>query len=143
MVWFTADRSSIPMKRMNEKIYIYVTKTAVKMSSHCSLFTVLDCIFSPFSHLRFFETDKSCVFFRLNAQCESFEAEKNHVFPAVHVDRRECFQQKEPLLFSCAGVSAKHQRLCHAETTSMAKVALCRDCLLSFHQRPPQMSVVN
>lgn len=131
MVWFTADISSIRMKRMNEKIYIYVTKTAVKMSSHCSLFTVLDCIFSPFSHLRLFETDKSCecVFFRLNAQCESLEVEKNHVFPAVHVDRRECFQQKEPLLFSCAGVSAKHQRLCPCRDYLHGQVALCRDCL--------------
>ncbi len=89
---------------------------------------------SPFSHLRFFETDKSCecVFFRLNAQCESLEAEKNHVFPAVHVDRRECFQQKEPLLFSCAGVSAKHQRLCPCRDYLHGQVALCRDCLWAF-----------
>ncbi len=47
MVWFTADRSSIPVKKMNEK-NIYVTKTAVKMGSHCALFTLLDCIFPPF-----------------------------------------------------------------------------------------------
>ncbi|XP_058622250.1 alpha-1,6-mannosylglycoprotein 6-beta-N-acetylglucosaminyltransferase B-like isoform X2 [Onychostoma macrolepis] len=65
----------------------------------------------------------------LNAQCESLEAEKNHVFPAVHVDRRECFQQKEPLLFSCAGVSAKHQRLCPCRDYLHGQVALCRDCL--------------
>uniref|UniRef100_A0A8C1UWW7 alpha-1,6-mannosyl-glycoprotein 6-beta-N-acetylglucosaminyltransferase n=1 Tax=Cyprinus carpio TaxID=7962 RepID=A0A8C1UWW7_CYPCA len=65
----------------------------------------------------------------LNAQCESLEAEKNHVFPAVHVDRRECFQQKEPLLFSCAGVSAKHQRLCPCRDYLYGQVALCRDCL--------------
>uniref|UniRef100_A0A8C1N7Q9 alpha-1,6-mannosyl-glycoprotein 6-beta-N-acetylglucosaminyltransferase n=1 Tax=Cyprinus carpio TaxID=7962 RepID=A0A8C1N7Q9_CYPCA len=65
----------------------------------------------------------------LNAQCESLEAEKNHVFPAVHVDRRECFQQKEPLLFSCAGVSAKHQRLCPCRDYIHGQVALCRDCL--------------
>uniref|UniRef100_A0A672P342 alpha-1,6-mannosyl-glycoprotein 6-beta-N-acetylglucosaminyltransferase n=1 Tax=Sinocyclocheilus grahami TaxID=75366 RepID=A0A672P342_SINGR len=65
----------------------------------------------------------------LNAQCESLDAEKNHVFPAVHVDRRECFQQKEPLLFSCAGISAKHQRLCPCRDYLHGQVALCRDCL--------------
>uniref|UniRef100_A0A673G8B1 alpha-1,6-mannosyl-glycoprotein 6-beta-N-acetylglucosaminyltransferase n=1 Tax=Sinocyclocheilus rhinocerous TaxID=307959 RepID=A0A673G8B1_9TELE len=64
-----------------------------------------------------------------NMECESLEAEKNHVFPAVHVDRRECFQQKEPLLFSCAGVSAKHQRLCPCRDYLHGQVALCRDCL--------------
>uniref|UniRef100_A0A671K6T3 alpha-1,6-mannosyl-glycoprotein 6-beta-N-acetylglucosaminyltransferase n=1 Tax=Sinocyclocheilus anshuiensis TaxID=1608454 RepID=A0A671K6T3_9TELE len=48
---------------------------------------------------------------------------------AVHVDRRECFQQKEPLLFSCAGVSAKHQRLCPCRDYLHGQVALCRDCL--------------
>ncbi|XP_051570296.1 alpha-1,6-mannosylglycoprotein 6-beta-N-acetylglucosaminyltransferase B-like [Myxocyprinus asiaticus] len=65
----------------------------------------------------------------LNAHCESLESEKNHVFPALHVDRRECFLQKEPLLFSCAGISGKHQRLCPCRDFLQGQVALCRDCL--------------
>ncbi|XP_057201460.1 alpha-1,6-mannosylglycoprotein 6-beta-N-acetylglucosaminyltransferase B isoform X1 [Triplophysa rosa] len=65
----------------------------------------------------------------LNARCESLEAEKNHVFPAVQVERRECFVQKDPLLFSCAGFSAKHQRLCPCRDFLQGQVALCRDCL--------------
>ncbi|KAA0705259.1 Alpha-1,6-mannosylglycoprotein 6-beta-N-acetylglucosaminyltransferase B [Triplophysa tibetana] len=69
------------------------------------------------------------AFSGLDARCESLEAEKNHVFPAVQVERRECFVQKDPLLFSCAGFSAKHQRLCPCRDYLQGQVALCRDCV--------------
>ena len=66
---------------------------------------------------------------RLDVQCEALEAEMNHIFPAVAVERRECFLQKEPLLFSCAGFSTKHQRLCPCRDYLPGQVGLCRDCL--------------
>ncbi|TRY60299.1 hypothetical protein DNTS_029273, partial [Danionella cerebrum] len=65
----------------------------------------------------------------VKAQCDSLESEKSHVFPAVDLQTRECFQQKESMLFSCAGVSAKHQRLCPCRDFIQGQVALCRDCL--------------
>ncbi|XP_072549393.1 alpha-1,6-mannosylglycoprotein 6-beta-N-acetylglucosaminyltransferase B isoform X1 [Salminus brasiliensis] len=65
----------------------------------------------------------------LDIRCEALEAETNHVFPAVAVERKECFLQKEPLLFSCAGFSSKHRRLCPCRDYLPGQVALCRDCL--------------
>ncbi|KAI4902812.1 hypothetical protein NFI96_004324, partial [Prochilodus magdalenae] len=47
---------------------------------------------------------------RLKVQCEVVELEVNHIFPAFSVARRECgLPDREPLLFSCAGFSAKIQ----------------------------------
>lgn len=66
---------------------------------------------------------------RLEVQCEGVEAEMNHVFPAFSVAQRECGLQKEPLLFSCAGFSAKYRRLCPCRDFRKGQVALCRDCL--------------
>uniref|UniRef100_A0A674A3R4 alpha-1,6-mannosyl-glycoprotein 6-beta-N-acetylglucosaminyltransferase n=1 Tax=Salmo trutta TaxID=8032 RepID=A0A674A3R4_SALTR len=65
----------------------------------------------------------------LQVQCEVVEAEVNHVFPAFSVLRRECGLQKDPLLYSCAGLSPKYRRLCPCRDYRRGQVALCRDCL--------------
>ncbi|XP_014032443.1 alpha-1,6-mannosylglycoprotein 6-beta-N-acetylglucosaminyltransferase B isoform X2 [Salmo salar] len=65
----------------------------------------------------------------LEVQCEVVEAEVNHVFPAFSVLRRECGLQKDPLLYSCAGLSPKYRRLCPCRDYRRGQVALCRDCL--------------
>ncbi|XP_019905435.2 alpha-1,6-mannosylglycoprotein 6-beta-N-acetylglucosaminyltransferase B isoform X6 [Esox lucius] len=65
----------------------------------------------------------------LAVQCEVVEAEVNHVFPAFSVLRRECGLQKDPLLYSCAGLSPKYRRLCPCRDSRRGQVALCRDCL--------------
>lgn len=70
-----------------------------------------------------------CVLNRIDVQCEALEIEMNHLFPAVTVKGRECFLQKEALLFSCAGFSTKHQRLCPCRDFLHGQVALCKDCL--------------
>uniref|UniRef100_W5N7B0 alpha-1,6-mannosyl-glycoprotein 6-beta-N-acetylglucosaminyltransferase n=1 Tax=Lepisosteus oculatus TaxID=7918 RepID=W5N7B0_LEPOC len=66
---------------------------------------------------------------RLEVQCEGVESEMNHIFPAFSVSRRECGLQKEPLLFSCAGLNSKYRRLCPCRDSRKGQVALCRDCL--------------
>ncbi|XP_048869575.1 alpha-1,6-mannosylglycoprotein 6-beta-N-acetylglucosaminyltransferase B [Brienomyrus brachyistius] len=66
---------------------------------------------------------------RLEVQCEGLEAEMNHIFPAFSVMRRECGLQKDPLLFSCAGLSTKYRRLCPCRDFRKGQVALCKDCL--------------
>ncbi|XP_018612632.2 alpha-1,6-mannosylglycoprotein 6-beta-N-acetylglucosaminyltransferase B-like [Scleropages formosus] len=65
----------------------------------------------------------------LNVRCEMWEVEANHIFPAVSREQRRCSLQKEPLLFSCAGLSARHRRLCPCRDARHGQVALCRDCL--------------
>lgn len=69
------------------------------------------------------------LLFRIDVQCEALEMEMNHLFPAVAIKGRECFLQKEVLLFSCAGISTKHQRLCPCRDFLQGQVALCKDCL--------------
>uniref|UniRef100_A0A3B1IX10 alpha-1,6-mannosyl-glycoprotein 6-beta-N-acetylglucosaminyltransferase n=1 Tax=Astyanax mexicanus TaxID=7994 RepID=A0A3B1IX10_ASTMX len=69
------------------------------------------------------------AFNRLEVQCEALEVEMNHVYPAVVADGRECFLQKDPLLFSCSGFSSKHRRLCPCRDFLPGQVALCRECL--------------
>ncbi|XP_036426054.1 alpha-1,6-mannosylglycoprotein 6-beta-N-acetylglucosaminyltransferase B-like [Colossoma macropomum] len=66
---------------------------------------------------------------KLEIQCEVVELEVNHIFPAFSVTRRECGLQKELLLFSCAGFSAKYRRICPCRDFRKGQVALCRDCL--------------
>lgn len=61
--------------------------------------------------------------------CDSTESEMNHLYPAFAQPGRECFLQKEPLLFSCAGSSTKYHRLCPCRDFRKGQVALCRDCL--------------
>lgn len=53
----------------------------------------------------------------------------NHLFPAFSAEHAECGLQQDPLLFSCAGSSAKYQRLCPCRDYRNGQVALCRDCL--------------
>ncbi|XP_035384501.1 alpha-1,6-mannosylglycoprotein 6-beta-N-acetylglucosaminyltransferase B-like isoform X1 [Electrophorus electricus] len=83
---------------------------------------VCEPVFFPFINIM--ET-----FSGLGVQCQALEVEMKHVFPAVAVERSECFLQKEPLLFSCAGESSKHRRVCPCRDYLRGQVALCRDCL--------------
>uniref|UniRef100_A0A7N5KMU4 alpha-1,6-mannosyl-glycoprotein 6-beta-N-acetylglucosaminyltransferase n=1 Tax=Ailuropoda melanoleuca TaxID=9646 RepID=A0A7N5KMU4_AILME len=69
------------------------------------------------------------AFQKLQVPCDSTESEMNHLYPAFAQPGRECFLQKEPLLFSCAGASAKYHRLCPCRDFRKGQVALCRDCL--------------
>lgn len=61
--------------------------------------------------------------------CDSTEWEMNHLYPALAQPGQECLLQKEPLLFSCAGASTQHRRLCPCRDFRKGQVALCRDCL--------------
>ncbi|NXD10642.1 MGT5B acetylglucosaminyltransferase, partial [Nothocercus nigrocapillus] len=69
------------------------------------------------------------AFLQLSIACDSTEAEMNHLYPAVAEGARECYLQKEPLLFSCAGSNSKYRRLCPCRDYRKGQVALCRDCL--------------
>lgn len=66
---------------------------------------------------------------RLQVPCDSTESEMNHLYPAFAQPGQECFLQKEPLLFSCAGSSTKYQRLCPCRDFRKGQVALCQGCL--------------
>uniref|UniRef100_A0A8D0GTB3 alpha-1,6-mannosyl-glycoprotein 6-beta-N-acetylglucosaminyltransferase n=1 Tax=Sphenodon punctatus TaxID=8508 RepID=A0A8D0GTB3_SPHPU len=66
---------------------------------------------------------------RLNIICDSTESEMNHLYPAMAENVRECYLQKEPLLYSCAGYNTKYRRLCPCRDYRKGQVALCRDCL--------------
>ncbi|XP_048102897.1 LOW QUALITY PROTEIN: alpha-1,6-mannosylglycoprotein 6-beta-N-acetylglucosaminyltransferase B-like [Alosa alosa] len=65
----------------------------------------------------------------LQVQCEALEEEVSHLFPAVSLEEGECFMQKEPLLYSCAGKGPKLRRLCPCRDSIQGQEALCRDCL--------------
>ncbi|XP_012588458.1 PREDICTED: alpha-1,6-mannosylglycoprotein 6-beta-N-acetylglucosaminyltransferase B [Condylura cristata] len=69
------------------------------------------------------------AFRRLQVPCDSTESEMSHLYPALAQPGRECYLQREPLLFSCAGSSAKFRRLCPCRDFRKGQVALCRDCL--------------
>ncbi|XP_029782951.1 alpha-1,6-mannosylglycoprotein 6-beta-N-acetylglucosaminyltransferase B [Suricata suricatta] len=69
------------------------------------------------------------AFQKLQVPCDSTESEMNHLYPAFAQPGRECFLQKEPLLFSCAGSSSKYHRLCPCRDFRKGQVALCQDCL--------------
>ncbi|KAM4890227.1 alpha-1,6-mannosylglycoprotein 6-beta-N-acetylglucosaminyltransferase B isoform 2-T2 [Sylvia borin] len=73
--------------------------------------------------------NKEEVFLQLSIACDSTEYEMNHLYPAVAEAVRECYLQKEPLLFSCAGYNPKYRRLCPCRDFRQGQVALCRDCL--------------
>uniref|UniRef100_A0A8C5J7H6 alpha-1,6-mannosyl-glycoprotein 6-beta-N-acetylglucosaminyltransferase n=1 Tax=Junco hyemalis TaxID=40217 RepID=A0A8C5J7H6_JUNHY len=73
--------------------------------------------------------NKEEVFLQLSITCDSTEYEMNHLYPAVAENVHECYLQKEPLLFSCAGHHAKYRRLCPCRDFRQGQVALCRDCL--------------
>lgn len=66
---------------------------------------------------------------RLQVPCDGTESEMNHLYPAFAQPGQECFLQKEPLLFSCAGSSSKYRRLCPCRDFRKGQVALCQDCL--------------
>lgn len=53
----------------------------------------------------------------------------HHLYPAFAQPGQECYLQKEPLLFSCAGASTKYQRLCPCRDFRKGQVALCQGCL--------------
>ncbi|KAJ7400643.1 Alpha-1,6-mannosylglycoprotein 6-beta-N-acetylglucosaminyltransferase B [Pitangus sulphuratus] len=73
--------------------------------------------------------NKEEVFLQLSITCDSTEYEMNHLYPAVAENVHECYLQKEPLLFSCAGYNTKYRRLCPCRDFQQGQVALCRDCL--------------
>lgn len=73
--------------------------------------------------------NKKEVFLQLSITCDSTEYEMNHLYPAVAENVHECYLQKEPLLFSCAGHNTKYRRLCPCRDYREGQVALCRDCL--------------
>ncbi|XP_068119772.1 alpha-1,6-mannosylglycoprotein 6-beta-N-acetylglucosaminyltransferase B isoform X4 [Hyperolius riggenbachi] len=64
----------------------------------------------------------------LGAQCDSTESVMSHLYPAVAPQVRECYLQREPLLFSCSGQNTKFRRLCPCRDYRPGQVALCRDC---------------
>lgn len=66
---------------------------------------------------------------RLDFPCDGLDSETNHLLPAFSAEHAECGLQHEPLLFSCAGSSAKYRRLCPCRDYRDGQVALCRDCL--------------
>ncbi|XP_058140774.1 alpha-1,6-mannosylglycoprotein 6-beta-N-acetylglucosaminyltransferase B [Dasypus novemcinctus] len=69
------------------------------------------------------------AFLKLQVPCDSTESEMNHLYPAFAQPGQECYLQKEPLLFSCAGSSTKYRRLCPCRDFRRGQVALCGDCL--------------
>ncbi|XP_029456257.1 alpha-1,6-mannosylglycoprotein 6-beta-N-acetylglucosaminyltransferase B isoform X2 [Rhinatrema bivittatum] len=69
------------------------------------------------------------AFEQLNIRCDSTESEMNHLYPAFTESSKECYLQKEALLFSCAGYSTKYRRLCPCRDYRRRQVALCSDCL--------------
>ncbi|XP_064351560.1 alpha-1,6-mannosylglycoprotein 6-beta-N-acetylglucosaminyltransferase B isoform X3 [Camelus dromedarius] len=69
------------------------------------------------------------AFRKLQVPCDSTESGMNHLYPAFGQPGQECFLQKEPLLFSCAGSSTKYRRLCPCRDFRKGQVALCRACL--------------
>ncbi|KAI4532244.1 hypothetical protein MG293_017509 [Ovis ammon polii] len=69
------------------------------------------------------------AFQKLQVPCDGIESEMNHLYPAFAQPGQECFLQKEPLLFSCAGSSTKYPRLCPCRDFREGQVALCQDCL--------------
>ncbi|XP_008048208.1 alpha-1,6-mannosylglycoprotein 6-beta-N-acetylglucosaminyltransferase B-like, partial [Carlito syrichta] len=68
-------------------------------------------------------------FLKLQVPCDSTESEMNHLYPAFAQPGQECYLQKEPLLFSCAGSSTKYRRLCPCRDFRKGQVALCQSCL--------------
>ncbi|XP_074871034.1 alpha-1,6-mannosylglycoprotein 6-beta-N-acetylglucosaminyltransferase B isoform X2 [Carettochelys insculpta] len=73
--------------------------------------------------------DTKDVFLQLRIACDSTESEMSHLYPAMAENVQECYLQKEPLLYSCAGSSPKYRRLCPCRDYRKGQVALCRDCL--------------
>nr|XP_012634373.2 alpha-1,6-mannosylglycoprotein 6-beta-N-acetylglucosaminyltransferase B [Microcebus murinus] len=69
------------------------------------------------------------AFLKLQVPCDSTESEMNHLYPAFAQPGQECYLQKEPLLFSCAGSSTKYHRLCPCRDFRKGQVALCQGCL--------------
>nr|XP_003464823.1 alpha-1,6-mannosylglycoprotein 6-beta-N-acetylglucosaminyltransferase B isoform X1 [Cavia porcellus] len=69
------------------------------------------------------------AFLKLQVPCDSTEWEMHHLYPALAQPGQECYLQKEPLLFSCAGASTKYQRLCPCRDFRKGQVALCQGCL--------------
>ncbi|KAM5135777.1 alpha-1,6-mannosylglycoprotein 6-beta-N-acetylglucosaminyltransferase B isoform 2-T2 [Mantella aurantiaca] len=65
---------------------------------------------------------------QLGAQCDSTESVMSHLYPAVSPQVRECYLQREPLLFSCSGQNTKFRRLCPCRDYRRGQVALCHDC---------------
>uniref|UniRef100_A0A5F8G5D6 alpha-1,6-mannosyl-glycoprotein 6-beta-N-acetylglucosaminyltransferase n=1 Tax=Monodelphis domestica TaxID=13616 RepID=A0A5F8G5D6_MONDO len=77
----------------------------------------------------FFFLNTQDAFLKLNVSCDRTESEMNHLYPAFAQLGRECYLQKEPILYSCAGSNTKYHRLCPCRDFQKGQVALCQDCL--------------
>ncbi|XP_075890546.1 alpha-1,6-mannosylglycoprotein 6-beta-N-acetylglucosaminyltransferase B-like [Nelusetta ayraudi] len=77
-----------------------------------------------FQHL-----NSPAAFTSLGIGCSRTDQGVNHLFPSYSPWGRECSLQQEPLLFSCAGSSPTHRRLCPCRAHLPGQVALCPDCL--------------
>ncbi|XP_031821416.1 alpha-1,6-mannosylglycoprotein 6-beta-N-acetylglucosaminyltransferase B isoform X4 [Sarcophilus harrisii] len=69
------------------------------------------------------------AFLKLNVSCDRTESEMNHLYPAFAQLGQECYLQKEPILYSCAGSNTKYRRLCPCRDFQKGQVALCQHCL--------------
>ncbi|XP_074116320.1 alpha-1,6-mannosylglycoprotein 6-beta-N-acetylglucosaminyltransferase B isoform X2 [Sminthopsis crassicaudata] len=69
------------------------------------------------------------AFLKLNVSCDRTESEMNHLYPAFAQLGQECYLQKEPILYSCAGSNIKYRRLCPCRDFQKGQVALCQHCL--------------
>ncbi|KAG5197574.1 hypothetical protein JEQ12_008303 [Ovis aries] len=103
-------------KGLEKRRFIHISKAASWHCEHC-LYTCQD--------------SNKCqdAFQKLQVPCDGIESEMNHLYPAFAQPGQECFLQKEPLLFSCAGSSTKYPRLCPCRDFREGQVALCQDCL--------------
>uniref|UniRef100_H3ANT0 alpha-1,6-mannosyl-glycoprotein 6-beta-N-acetylglucosaminyltransferase n=1 Tax=Latimeria chalumnae TaxID=7897 RepID=H3ANT0_LATCH len=73
--------------------------------------------------------NKKELFQQLKVACETVEFEVNHLYPAFAEKARDCYLQKEALLYSCAGYNAKYRRICPCRDYRSGQIALCKDCL--------------
>ncbi|XP_061477809.1 alpha-1,6-mannosylglycoprotein 6-beta-N-acetylglucosaminyltransferase B isoform X1 [Rhineura floridana] len=123
LVWPHNFSSSPPAWPPVNSLQVWISDAGQACTSTCQQH---DLVCEP----EFFKfINKKEVFQQLNIACDSTESEMNHLYPAVAENVQECYLQKEPLLFSCAGCNAKYQRLCPCRNYQKGQVALCGDCL--------------
>ncbi|XP_053150441.1 alpha-1,6-mannosylglycoprotein 6-beta-N-acetylglucosaminyltransferase B isoform X3 [Hemicordylus capensis] len=123
LAWSGNSSSSLPAWPPVKSMQVWVSDVGQACTSTCQKHGLV-CEPEFFKFI-----NQKEVFQQLNIVCDSTESEMNHLYPAVAENVRECYLQKEPLLFSCAGCNTKYQRLCPCRDYRKGQVALCRDCL--------------
>uniref|UniRef100_A0A8D2IS38 alpha-1,6-mannosyl-glycoprotein 6-beta-N-acetylglucosaminyltransferase n=1 Tax=Varanus komodoensis TaxID=61221 RepID=A0A8D2IS38_VARKO len=123
LAWSLNSSSSPPVWPPVNSMQVWISDTGQACTSACQQHGLV-CEPEFFKFI-----NRKEVFQQLNIVCDSTESEMNHLYPAVAENVRECYLQKEPLLFSCAGCNTKYQRLCPCRDYRKGQVALCRDCL--------------